>query len=225
PGWVICGKFQGSLAVMDPAGAIYLKQGRDLDFLGTLEELMGIDLSTAPTPMVEIKIYSKSLPVGIALAYLLGLDELIRRLGAKVRRVLAGQRMQLERHEYAVRFKNESIIFDRNDRMAMLVMAGFNLYHAHIRNFDVELFNQKDVYAAVCERAGVASRYLRELDITDVLFVDPITEDLLKWMKEPTDFTGLLLRAVDLLKDEYVPSRNKDGDQLVEGLERVRGNE
>src|SRR5690606_33626761 len=79
PGWVICGKFQGSLAVMDPAGAIYLKQGRDLDFLGTLEELMGIDLSTAPTPMVEIKIYSKSLPVGIALAYLLGLDELIRR--------------------------------------------------------------------------------------------------------------------------------------------------
>lgn len=230
-GWVLCGRGPRGALVMDQGGVIYeiIPHDRDgtwyLGDIGTVESLLDIDVSESPTFMAEMKIYSKSLPVGVSLAYLLGLDGLLETLGVKPRRVLVGERMNLDKDEYSVRFKNESLIFKRADTKTAMIMSGFNLYRDVIRNYDISLFNEKDVYAAVLDRSKVGSRYLRELDSMNTLFIDPITEDLLVWMKEPTTYTGLLIRAVEVLQNNYVITRRKDSDKRVESLERIRGYE
>jgi len=226
-GWVMCGRGPQGPLVMDPDGAIYqiVDNGDHLEDVGSIESLLGLEIINAPTTMAEVKIYSKNLPIGVALAYLFGLEGLLKVLKVNPRRALAGERLNLAPDEYAVRFKNETLIFSRNDQRTTLIMSGFNLYHAHIRNYDIGLFDDKDVYAALLDRAGVGARYLRELDSTNTLFMDPITEDLLKWMKEPTTVPELLIRAVEMLLTNHVASRRKDADQMVESLERVRGYE
>lgn len=224
-GWVMCGRGPKGPLIMDPDAAIYQIVQGNLEDVGSIESLVGIELAGAPTSMAEVKIYSKNIPIGVALAYLFGLEGLLKVLKLKPRRVLAGERLALMPDEYAIRFKNESLIFSRNDQRTTLIMSGFNLYHAHIRNYDIGLFDEKDVYAALMDRAGVGARYLRELDSINTLFGDPITLDLLKWMKEPDNIPELLIRAVEMLLKDTVATRRKDSDRMVESLERVRGYE
>ena len=226
-GYTLCGRSKHDALVMAPNGMIYVHSGVELKDVGTIESLCGIEISAESTPtyMAEMKIYSKTIPVGFGLAYLLGLEGLMKVLNVHPRRALAGERLNLKPEEYPVRFKNETLIFKRDDVLVGMLMSGFNLYHSVIRNYDIELFNDRDVYAAVLERAGVGARYVRELDALNTLFIDPITEDLLVWMKEPTTFTGLLVRATEMLMTNMVKVRREDKDRLVEGLERVRGYE
>lgn len=228
-GWVLVGKASNGSLIMDEAGMIYRiapdANGGSLEEVGTVEQLTGMDVSDSPTYMAEMKVYSKAIPTGVALAYLLGLTGLLELMQITPRRVPVGERLNTQPDEYAVRFKNESLLFKRSDMRSMMLFSGFNLYHALIRNYDVDLFDQKDVYSAIFDRAGVGSRYLRELDSMNTLFIDPITEDLLRWMKEPTTYTGLLVRSVEMLVDDTVLARRVDKDGLVESMERVRGYE
>lgn len=225
-GWVLVGRNRKGALIMDTDEVIYQVEGGKLgEDLGRLEQMLEIDTDRAPLNMAEVKIYSKSIPIGVALAYMMGLEQLLKLLKLRPRRVPTGERLQLRPGEYPIRFKNETLIFDRNDTVATLIMGGFSLYHAHIREYNIGLFDEKDVYSAVMERAGIGRRYLNELDMMNTLFVDPITEDILKGMNEPTTFTGLLFRAVGMLTDEHVPYRRKDKDGEGESLERVRGYE
>lgn len=223
-GFVLVGRQGVKPLLMAKNGMIYLADGKDMVEQGTVEALAGIDIGTAPTVMAEIRI-TRPMPLGIALGYLLGLENLLKKMKLTPRRVYAGDRLNLAPHEYAVRFKDESLIFDRSDMKAALVFSGFNLYQNAIRNYSIATFDKPDVYTAVLERSGLEPRYLKELDSLNMLFVDPITKDLLEWMKEPTDFVGLLMRSVEMLSDNVVEKRRKDATRQVESFERVRGYE
>ena len=74
--------------------------------------------------MAELKLFSKVIPVGVVLSYLLGLDELIRLSGASTRRVPTGERLNLSSDEFAVRFLNESIIFRRDEALPRCCLVG-----------------------------------------------------------------------------------------------------
>jgi hypothetical protein len=227
PGWVLVGRNRKTPLLMGPNGMIYAIEGEGLVDIDTIENLAGIETNplSTPTYMAEMKIYSKTLPTGFCLAYLLGIDGLLKVIKAKPRRVVIGEKLNLQSNEYAIRFKNETLVFNRDNIYVSMLMSGFNLYQNVIKNYDIELFNDRDVYAAVLDRDGTGSRYLRELDSMNIFFVDPMTEDLLRWMNEPTTYTELLLRAVQMLVTDVVKSRRDDKTGLVQGLERVRGYE
>lgn len=214
-----------SYIVMD-YGDVFYKTDLEgnLEPLGLAEDLFGLP-DKRPLPMVELKIFGKDIPVGVALAYLWGLDGLLRRIGAKPRRVAVGERVQLDKDEYAIVFKDETLVFDRTDYRTALFMVGFDAYRKTIRQYNYGEFNRKVVYGAVLEQHGIHLRYIRELDMMSALFIDPITRDLLEWMKEPTDFKRLLVRAVDMLLLPYVPKTVKGADDIVSNLERTKGYE
>lgn len=227
-GWTLCGRNkQGAALVMGPNGMVYsFGSEGELVEEGLIESLCGIEVdSSTPVYMAEMKIYSKTLPIGFCLAYLLGIDGLMKVIKANPRRVVVGEKLNLQDDEYVIRFKNESLVFKRSNVYVSMLMSGFNMYQNVIKNYDIDLFNERDVYAAVLERDGVGARYLRELDSMNVFFIDPMTEDLLRWMNEPTVYTELLLRSVQMLVDGVVKSRREDKSGIVQGLERVRGYE
>lgn len=210
--------------VMDKNSAIYYTDAADtLHELGEIEELLDLEIEKAPIDFAELKVLGKAIPIGIILGYELGLDKLIKILGVNPRRVQAGSRVNLESHEYAIVFSDETLVFNKDSKEATIILAGFNEYHKTIRQYSVYEFDKPGVYLNVLENAGITVRYLRELDLLNQMFIDPITMELLVEMKEPTDFRGLLRRSCQLLLLDQHPDELDPAHMRIKGYERMSG--
>lgn len=191
--------------------------------LEPIEVLLGLDRFKAPVDFAVMKVMGEAVPLGVLLAYEVGLDGLIALLGAKIRRVPAGRRLNLELNEESIVFNDETIVIDKNDHLSCMFLAGFNEFHRVIKRYNVHLFNKRDVYLNVLEGAGMNVRHLREIDLFYQMFIDPITRDLLIEMKEPTDMRRLLLRAGALLINDDHPDELDAAFMRVRGYERMPG--
>lgn len=214
------------LLIADKDSSLYtFHPGVDKDLVpaGTLETMAHLEVSKAPIEFAEVRVMDRQIPVGFILAFELGFDRLCRLLKVEPRRVQAGTRINLDINEYAVVFKDETLIFSKEDRSASMILAGFNEYHRYLREYDAFHFNKRDVYLNVLEGEGPAARYLREIDLMYQMFVDPVTKSLLEQMKEPTDFRGLLLRSCELLLKDQHPDEYDTRYQRFRGNERIAG--
>lgn len=200
-----------------------IADGGKMTVTPSFESMVGMNRAKAPVDIAVMKVQGETIPVGVVLAYEIGLEGLIAVLGAKVRRVPAGKRLNLLDSEEALIFQDQSIVIDKNDHRSCMFLAGFNEYHKFIRRYNYNLFNKKDVYLNVLEAAGLGIRYLREIDLFFQMFIDPITNDLLVEMGEPTDVRGLLLRAGAMLTNDGHPDKLDAAFMRIKGYERMAG--
>ena len=214
---------QREFVVMDRNNAIYLGANGTLRDIGSIEGLLSLDAEKAPVDFAELKVLGRAIPVGVVLGYELGLERLMKLLGVEPRRVPAGSRTNLSAQEYALVFSDETLVFSKDDKLAAIVLAGFNEFHRAIRTFSVYEFDKRGVYLNVLESAGPSTRYLREIDLLYQLFIDPITRDLLIEMKEPTNFRGLLMRSCELLLSDQHPNELDPAYMRIKGYERMAG--
>jgi len=226
-GMVVCGRRDQRYIMVDRSNMFYLASldNDHVSELGHIEDILGLPRDKAPVNMAEISIFGKTMPVGIALAYLIGFDRLLEMSKAQYRAVPLGTRLQMADDEYAIKFLDETLVLDKSDAQNSLVFAGFLHYHKQVRSFSRHSFNNKDVYFNLLEANNIGLRYLRELDLMSAMWVDPITKGVLEWMKEPTEFIPLLLRACELLITRYVPDKVENAEGLVECMERAKGYE
>ena len=235
-GWVLVGTYRvskntpkaaGWPVVMDPQGVLYtLKvEAKDADVLvlGDLVSLLGLDASKAPLEVTEVKVFGKKIPVGLFLAYEMGLEKLINTLKAEPRRVPLGERLHLEDDEFALRFSDETLVFTKDHSLASTILSGLSTYNELMQNYSVSVFEKKDIYASMLDRSGLGARYVREMDLLMDMFVDPITKEILESMGEPTDFIGLLLRASELLLTDWSPDETDLAYMRIKGYERMAG--
>ncbi len=223
--FVVCGRAGDAYVVVDFNNVFYLWNRGQTKVIGRIEDMLHLPMEKAPTAMAELNLFGKTLPIGVVLAYLMGLENLLKLMKVTPRRVSNGERINLSPDEFVVRFLDESLVFQKDDALASLVFSGFNLYHRAISNYSVWSFDKKDVYLNVLDEYGIGLRYLRELDLMNAMWIDPITESLLRDMGEPTVFTHLLLRAAEVLKTRYVPTKVENASASFEGLERSTGYE
>lgn len=191
--------------------------------LGSLENYLGIDNMNAPTEYVSVGVFGKNIPLGVVLGMELGLQNLIQILGADYRIVPVGQRLNLTAGEYALQFSDESWIFNRANRIATLVLAGFKEYWKTLRLFSAYSFDKRGAYQNLLEANSLSVRYVREIELMYQMFVDPITKDLLVEMKEPTTFKGLLIRSAELLLTNQHPDELDPAFMRIKGYERISG--
>lgn len=223
-GSVLCAKNKkNQMVLMDPEGELYIVEDGVVTEYMPLEQLLELDLNKAPVEFCEITIGSREVPVGVVLASEMGLTRLMKLLKVQPRRVPAGTRVSLEAHEFAVVFADETLVFLRDDRMAAILLGGFNQYHAAIRLHPVHEFDRKGVYFSVLDQAGGGNRTLRGIRNLYRQFVDQITYDLLEEMGEPTDVRGLLLRSAELLLTDQHPEEMDAAYMRIKGYERFAG--
>lgn len=220
-GLVVIGRKGKNMLVVDASDVIYEAAGEELNIIGSIESLLG--LSRGPIEMAEVKVFNKQLPVGMFLAYHLGLTQLINLLDVTPRRVPSGDRLNLSDDEYAIKFEDETLVFNKEHRRATLILSGLIAFENSTRNYPVHLFDKKDIYFNVLDQANIGVRYLREMELMVDLFVDPITEEILQSMEEPTDFIGLLLRSCELLETDWSPDETDMAYMRVKGYERMAG--
>ena len=212
-----------SMILMDKNSAIYQIHNGDLKPLGTIEDWLKLDTTKQPIEFAEVGVLNEKLPVGIVLGYLLGLTNLIKLLKADVRKVLTGQRLNLQSHEYALKFSDETLIFNKEEPVASMILSGFSMYKDAIKNYSVYNFDTSNVYLNIIESKGINVRYLKELNLMNSMYVDPISEEILRGMGEPTTFTGLLVRACELLSSDYYKNALDMEEMRICGYERMAG--
>ena len=230
---VVAGKFvpvgtgAGTTLFMDYDNVIYetanIEKEGTTKRLGLIEEITGLDLSRRPVEYAELDIFGTAIPIGVVLAHHIGLGNLLATLNTKHRRVAKGAKSDLTVHEFIVKFQDESLIFDRNDPIAVLVFNGINRYRNDIKRFSIYDFDKQDVFSVVFDSNKIVPRYERELRILHQRWVDPITKGLLLEMQEPTDLFNLYISAVKKLTTDHHPDPMDNLFQRDRGYERFAG--
>ena len=64
---------------------------------------------------------------------------------------------------------------------------------------------------------------MTEFKLLDSMFVDPMTMSVLKLMKEPLTFLGLLIRSAELLVDDNYKNPNDIQYSIIQGYDRIAG--
>lgn len=209
--------------VVDKRNRFYAYINRQLEPIGDIYNVLELPAQDAPVDFTEVKIFKKAIPVGLILGYVLGFRNLLKFLKAEYSVVEGRRAPPLQAHQFAISFRDTKYIFNRNQKSASLILAGFNDFEKQLRQYNVEEFDNKNVYLNLLESKGIGSIYIREIDLMQQLFVDPITKGILEGRNEPTTFNGLLLEATNLLQTYHHPDAQDINYQRIRGYERFSG--
>lgn len=223
-GHVLCGvKGQKLITVDEQELFHYHDSDGNIETIGGIEALIGEGLGKLPSSMVEIRIFNKNIPLGLALSYLLGFNKMIKALKLKTRLVPRGTKVELADGEDELRFADYTVVYNTDDLPTNMIMAGFKDYFKALKRFNKDDFERRDVYGPVLESRDIGLRYLRELELMSSMFIDPITLEILEKRKEPRTFEGLLIKSAELLKDDRTPDETDFAYMRIKGYERFAG--
>jgi len=220
-GLVVCGKRKsdGALVTMDEGG--YLNIGATK--LGMLPQFINSDWPTPPVEYAMLQTYGKKVPLALALASKMGLRKLLRLIKAKSRWLDPGVRLDLQPGEFRITFKDSSLIVDGSDPKVRLIMGGFTAVNRVTKLYRAKEFNKPGIYGTVLEDLKIGRHVLAEITLMYDMFVDPITRDILREMKEPEVFQDLLLRSAELLMDDQWVDEMDTRFMRSRGYERFAG--
>jgi len=223
-GSIVAGKTDKNEPIIIDNNSLFFKYSKQLLIpLGDIYDVLHLTKLDSPIDYSEIRIFSKTIPIGIVLSYFIGFRKLIKLLNAKYRIVEGRKNKQLDKNEYVISFRDISYVFSRDDGYNSLILAGFLEYEKTIKQYESNMFDRKDIYLNILGNKGLSSLYIRELNSTNQLFVDAITKDILIAMNEPVTFMGLLIRATELLMTYYHPDSQDMDHMRIKGYERIAG--
>ena len=160
-------------------------------------------------------IMKKKVPVSLLLAYFEGISGFLKR--AEIKHYFSDTRPRIGADEGLIQFNNGYLVYEKYPFKNSLLMNAFADIPTKV--FDYEDFESKSVYASIFEvmfsRRNIANAFDNFYDN----FVDPITLEVLNDLNLPTDITGILLYANELLADNQY---TKETDM---SLYRIRCNE
>ena len=223
-GSVVCGKEKsGAIITVDENNIFYRNQNGKSDVIGTVNDLFDNKIGHGPVEVSTIMIGGKSVALGLVLAYHFGLNNLLKILKADYRTVPKGTRIQLDEAEFTVAFADETLIVNRSNLETTMILGGLVQFKNSIKRYNINNFDSKAVYLNILDGYGLTIRILKEIESLFKLFVDPITEDILKSVDEPTSFDGLLMRANELLVTDDHPREPDMAHMRIRGYERLTG--
>jgi hypothetical protein len=186
-------------------------------FSGSIYELLDLPNGKAPKDTAYVSISGSRIYLGMYLSYLLGIIPLLKLLKCDVEVVKARARVT---GAYIIKFRDVKLVVNNVSATAALIVSGLLKYR--LRDFDFKAYNNKDTFKAILlHEAGISSRVTNEYRLVRDMFIDPITEDVLKDMKEPTDYILLVIRACEMLTRSEHPRSTEL--QRIRGYERMAG--
>lgn len=223
-GFVLVGAHQNLPIVVDGAGVFYLQESMtNLEPMGTIVDLAGLNMARAPLESVDVKVSGKDIPLGFVLGYQFGLTNLLGKIGVDYQSYPRGTRVVVQPDEFVLAFNDEFLVFPRTNYKAVLILGGLRRYHKSLKNYSRYDFDRKDVYYRIINEMDIGIRILKEIEYLFEAWLDPITKGLLEEMGEPTEFEGLLYRSVELLMTDWSPSEVDGAYMRYRGYERIAG--
>lgn len=142
-------------------------------------------------------IMTKQVPIALLLAYFEGIDGFLKR--ANVKHYFSDTRPRTTNDEGVIQFADGYLVYTQKPTATALLMNGF--VDIPTKNYNYEDFNDKFMYQSLFEtmfgRRNIANAFDNFVDN----FIDPMTLDVLNRLSLPTDLTGMILYANELLAD------------------------
>lgn len=203
----------------DKVSILYVEDKKTVP-VGEIYRFIGIE-TDPPMNYTEVKVRGVEIPLAVLLGYRIGLGNLLKTLGCSVTRMPARSRYFVKGDEYALRFEDEMLVLNKNDREAALILAGFNRLKNTIKNISVYQLDKPDVYTRLISVLGASPTHTRTYDLLFDAWIDPITRSLLEEMKEPTDLVLLYLSANRKLNDDMYKDPNGIEGSFLRGYQRI----
>lgn len=214
----LCGHYLNEPLFMDARGNLTTPDRQ----LGNIENIIpNPDNVNKPLELATLRLMKKDIPMGVFLGYLMGLNKLVEELGVQPRKRVRGTKRDTQPHEFEITFSDEVWVFPDDHSKAALIMGSFYAWRNVFKNYTVEEMNDPSTYNSILEDAGLSPRFVIEFKNINQLFIDIIAADNLREMGEPTEVIPLMLRAVEMLEDDYYPSEHLDEFSLIKGYERM----
>lgn len=205
----------------DPNGIVL---DNNMKPIGTLEELINLDIANAPLEYAEVNIFGKIIPLVLILGHHIGFGNLLKTLKVEPRREPRNKRIHLSKDEYAIKFQDEVLIFNRKKNpTSNLVINGLLRFKNTLNHRSVYDLDNKSIYSDLFDEIKSPLRFLKESKDMFNLWVDPITERILNEMKEPTDLVLLFIRSAELLITDQHPEAMDISYMRDRGYERFSG--
>lgn len=208
---------------IDKDSGIYKVTPNGTEYQGTFAELMQLNLEKAPFEVATVKVSDKEMPIGIAFCYYDGLSGMLRRFGIDNRIVDPAERVKTLPNEFVIKLADCKIIISPRDRKQALIANGLRPYLKLMVPFTQKDMDSKDVYQVLVAKDKMPPYYLESLRNLDDMFIDPITLRILKKMKEPLTWKGLLARSVELITYDKHPEEMDLEEQHIYGHQRMVG--
>jgi hypothetical protein len=220
-GAILCGwKDKNKPILVDKHNQFYyVDKGKH--YIGGIDDVLQLDKESKPLDIAEMKIFSKYIPLGIILGFYLGFKGLLSLLKVEFRIVPVRQRAVLNDDEYVIWFADKKVVIKKSNRVADLILGGFAKYAKQTKVYPAAEFDNRDIYFNVLAAKGLTSIYVRELELLEFSFIDPISKEILEEMKEPTALVPLLLRATELLTTYDYPITQDRSVMRERGYERI----
>ena len=213
---------------MDDFGKLYeiiLIPGNGLErdgiiYLGTIPNLINEDLGNGPNEFTEMELFNKRIPIILALMYQYGLEGTLSYLRTSYTLEPINVRQVYDPNKYILKCKDTAYVIDISNPYHRLVISGlYSMRDISTRYRSID-FNHKQTYASIFAHLGLTVHHLREISLMWDMFIEPITEGLLKTLNQPTNFKDLILYSSDLLIDDHMPETNT---VRYKGYERICG--
>lgn len=191
--------------------------------LGKFLDVIGLSLNKLPLEQTTIQIRGKVIPLILPLLSYIPFLNLLSILAVPYTEHSTLREAVLEEGEYAVIFKDKVFKFSRDNISASMLLSGLSSIKDELKFYTVEDISTISGFAELYSMLGYPKSDLNELSLLKTMFIDPLTADILKIMKEPTTFPKLLIRANEMLVlDDYKGINNIDGTML-KSYERLNG--
>lgn len=189
--------------------------------LGDIITFIGLRYADLPKEYASMKIMGTTIPMAIILSYYDGITSLMKTLKVRYKSIGERERYTPTEKEYVLRFKDRKLIIESD--WYDIVIGGL-LSMNDLKYYTFDAMNSESGMIDVVNNMNINSRRLfTELSLMKRLWVDPMTYDLLKRMKEPTTFVGLLYRSIDMLKDDFHKKQNDVSGLVMRRHERLNG--
>jgi len=217
-GSVVIGKKGKAILIMTKDNEIKIvKDGKEEPYDSFAQQL-GVDMGKAPVDGVFMNLYGKAVPLGIVLSYYIGFINLLKYLNVSYYVIGVRDRLKDPENEYALRLNDKKYVFKRGINKENLIIGSMTYSKNILSSLTEEELNEKSVFLQF-----MTTSQLRELDMLDSSFIDPITKDILRDLKEPETFRGLLIRSAELMTIDYHPYLQDMDLMLIRGYERIPG--
>lgn len=197
-------------ALMKKYMAIYVRNGKKIPIIdNSLDEHILDILSTHSKEFVELynvtpvskrlmfseaSILNMRLPVIIIVAYAIGLQKTLDKIGIKYE----FQETRPKKGEDYIRFSDGYLKYEPRSDADNLLMNG--LMQINTETYSIREINTKDMWLSILDDYGGRIK-ADGLDNFYDLMMDPITQEICKMLHIPSDYIGSLLYASSLLTD------------------------
>jgi hypothetical protein len=161
-----------------------------------IEWLTGVTL-IPPVEFIEIEYLSRRVPLIHMLGYRYGLTNMLKYCGCDYSVYERNERIDTRPSDIIIKFKDRKLIINRTPRNNALLFGGLCVFD--LDDVLLEDMDDKDIYYTLLEQRKISMNFIKGVDPFFDLFIDPITRDVLREMREPTDIRDLLLRVVTML--------------------------